>query len=68
MAPKKINRRLIKRPIKIEDKIRNHEKQVEQEEEINHYSLEHLKSEVANAFGNSADLRVLEGRITEKDV
>jgi spore germination protein KA len=68
MAPKKINRRLIKKPIKIEDKIRNHEKQVEQLEEIKLYSLEHLKSEVANAFGRSADLRVLEGRISEKEV
>jgi spore germination protein KA len=68
MAPPKNIRRLMKKPIKIEDKVRKNEKQVEKEKEMIPYSLEHLKSELANVFGYSADLRVLEGRITEKDV
>ena len=68
MAPFKPIRRLKKKPIKIEEMIANNEKQSEKDKDILDYPFAHVRSEVENAFGNSADLRVLEGRTADKDV
>jgi spore germination protein KA len=67
MAPSRPIRRLLKKPIKIEDKLRTTEKKVEEEKESFDFSVEELQSEVVNAFGNTADLKVIEGRKSERN-
>lgn len=67
MAPNKPIRRLLKKPIKIEDKLISTEKKVEEEQKCINHSIAGLQSEVVNAFGNSADLKVVEGRRLEKN-
>ncbi|MCM3690116.1 spore germination protein [Neobacillus niacini] len=68
MAPSRPNRRLLKKPIKIEDKLRNTEKKVEEKKESFDLTVETLPSEVINAFGNSADIKMIEGIISERNV
>lgn len=62
MAPNRPIRRLLKKPIKIEDKLRKTEKHVEQEKECFVFSIDELQLEVVKAFGNSADLKFIEGK------
>ncbi|MFP7295893.1 spore germination protein [Neobacillus niacini] len=66
MAPDKSNRRLLKKPIKIEDKIRTIEKKVEEAEVCLEFSVDNMQAEVVTAFGNSADLKVIEGGKSER--
>lgn len=72
MAQSRQIRRLLKKPIKIEDKLKNTEKLLgqvqEQEKEHAQFSIDELHSEVVNAFGNSADLKVIEGRRYESNI
>jgi spore germination protein KA len=72
MDQRKPVRRLLKKPIKLEDKLKNTDKQSgqiqEQEKESVEFSFDELHSQVANAFGNSADLKFIEGKRDERNI
>lgn len=72
MAQRKPIRRLLKKPIKLEDKLKNTDKlsgQIQElEKESVEFSFDELHSQVAIAFGNSADLKFIEGKRDERNI
>jgi spore germination protein KA len=68
MAPSKPIRRLIKKPIKIEDKLKKTIKELKPEKENLDIPIHDLHSTVVHAFGNSADLKVLEDKRNDRAV